>query len=83
MGPAGPWTGRGTGLFILGGNQYFVACYDTFIGNYGRGAGIETGEENGRGLPAVFRFSSDPLIRRASRDTCPDPLCLAMLDISP
>ena len=43
MGPAGPRTGRGAGLFILGGNQYFVACYDTFIGNYGRGAGIEAG----------------------------------------
>ena len=75
MGPAGPRTGRGAGLFILGGNQYFVACYDTFIGNYSRGAGIETGGEKRAGPgPPCFDSPALPLIRQASRDTCPDLL---------
>ena len=73
MGPAGPRTGRGTGLFILGGNQYFVACYDTFIGNYGRGAGIEAGgrKRAGSGPPC---FDSPALPSSAALRVTPVPI---------
>ena len=92
MGPAGPRTGRGAGLLILGGNQYFVACYDTFIGNYGCGAGIEAGggKRAGSGPPcfdppafpssAALRVTPVPI--PSGLRPFPDPLCLAMLDIS-
>ena len=43
---------------------------------------LKRGRKTGEAWPAVFRFSGVPLIRRASRDTCPDSRCLAMLDIS-
>ena len=43
---------------------------------------LRRGRKTGGAWPAVFRFPSVPLIRRASRDTCPDSRCLAMLDIS-
>ena len=92
MGPAGPRTGRGAGLFILGGNQYFVACYDTFIGNYGRGAGIEAGGGKRAGSdppcfdPPAFPSSAalrvTPVPIPSGLRPFPDPLCLAMLDIS-
>ena len=93
MGPAGPRTGRGAGLFILGGNQYFVVCYNTFIGNYGRGAGIETegGKRAGSGPPcfgspafhssAALRVTPVPI--PSGLRLSPDPFWLSAISLSP